>query len=166
MPVLTVACLLLHVWAELRPISVFVRTTRPMTTTEKAALIQRGVASAEMLQNMQMSVETRFDGFNAGAWTFADIRSLKRLLAWYGFLPMMPKRIEIDPQIKFDADYVVTANAFYKQRRGRQNSVGFVRRNQTWKIYGASFDVTACGPGPTTSIGRLRDWLPFDLSGD
>jgi hypothetical protein len=149
---------LLHVWAQIRQLPVFVETNRPLTEKEKAWLISKGAARdfLDATNNFGAAEYSLFNGTNVPNLNWSDIHKLKQLLAWNGVLPLFPKRIEIRQ------DNPSSAEAYYKWMGLNRKHVGFAKDEGIWEIMNVS-ESLADGIEPTNFWGKLDARIPIDF---
>ena len=144
------AFLLLHVWAQFRPVPVLVETRRLMTDAEKAHVVNvvKSGFTMEMLRDMQMAGTKPFNGSNASGWSWTEVYKLKCLLAWTAFLPRLPKEILIR-ECGIPREFL-SGEATYNYVGSRHKVISFTKNNDQWAMPRTYFQ-PACLAAPSTN---------------
>ncbi|MEQ2008969.1 MAG: hypothetical protein ABMA26_19485 [Limisphaerales bacterium] len=169
---LVVGLLALHVWAQMRPLAPVVEVRRHFRAEERAHYRKQmdgenalavGLKLPDDFINQIGSLEfIPLDHVRPKPVQEADIREIKRLLAWSSWFPEMPKELIIVPDWRGEGETSVRAD--FNWRLHRQRQIVFEKRDGSWVIR-STRHLRACGEEPTDFVSRSKAAFPIDFSG-
>lgn len=160
--------LLLHVWAQFRPLAPVVEVRRHLRAEEREQFrrqLSGPVPVGFPLPDVNSFTTSEFIPLDHSSQTIvqgADIREIRRLLAWSSWWPEMPKQLVVQTDSPMAGEARVVAE--FNVRLLQQKRVEFVKRDGKWVIRNTR-PLKYCGGEPTDFVARAKAAFPIDFSG-
>jgi len=165
---LCVAFLSLHLWAQFRPLAPVVEIRRHLRAEERdqfrmqfAGPIPAGFVLPD-INNFTTSEFIPLAHARSTPVNDADIREIRRLLAWSSWLPEMPKQLVVVPDHFQPGESKVVAE--FNVRLLQQKRIEFIKRDGQWMIH-SNRPLKYHGDEPTDFTTRAKAAFPIDFSG-